>query len=163
MRWGFNGLNHYPWLELCAWVFTFSLYVSQAMRLAVVCKDGQLHLFEHFLNGWVPISLSVNSLKQFGEAHVHIYIYIFSPQDMQEATVASVFPAGVHYEGRLACPCASSRCSSVCGQTKPDAGVRKLPAASHGDNCKYLRNWSLILVGYSVGQISNMPSLLTAI
>lgn len=23
------------------------------MRLAVVCKDGQLHLFEHFLNGWV--------------------------------------------------------------------------------------------------------------
>ena len=26
-------------------------FFLQAVRLAVVCKDGQLHLFEHFLNG----------------------------------------------------------------------------------------------------------------
>lgn len=29
----------------------------QVMRLAVVCKDGQLHLFEHFLNGWGPTAV----------------------------------------------------------------------------------------------------------
>lgn len=92
-----------------------------------------------------------------------MFIFFFFPQDMQEAAVASVFSAGVHYEGRLACACASSRCSSVFGQTEPDAGLRKSPAACHGDNCKYLRNWSLIIVGYSIGQLSNMLSLLTAI
>lgn len=60
-----------------------------------------------------------------------MFIFFFSPQGMQEAAVASVFPAGVHYEGRLACACASSRCSSVCGQAEPGAGVRKSPAACH--------------------------------
>lgn len=34
---------------------TFPLFCfTQAVRLAVVCTDGQLHLFEHFLNGWGP-------------------------------------------------------------------------------------------------------------
>ncbi|XP_067311599.1 WD repeat-containing protein 43 [Pseudorasbora parva] len=42
---------------------------DEAMRLAVVCKDGQLHLFEHFLNGICkkplsPVcSLQVSTMK----------------------------------------------------------------------------------------------------
>ncbi|XDV43213.1 hypothetical protein PO909_011730 [Leuciscus waleckii] len=46
-----------------------SSHKEEAMRLAVVCKDGQLHLFEHFLNGICkkplsPVcSLQVSTMK----------------------------------------------------------------------------------------------------
>lgn len=59
-------------------IWHLSVCVSQAVRLAVVCKDGQLHLFEHFLNGWVCPSCIhrcdlLNSLKQCSKAHVYIF------------------------------------------------------------------------------------------
>lgn len=61
------------------------------------------------------IHVNSYSLKQFSEAHIDIFL----PQDMQEATVTSVLPAGVHYEGRLACASASAGSSFVCRQTEP--------------------------------------------
>ncbi|XP_061553167.1 WD repeat-containing protein 43 [Phycodurus eques] len=40
---------------------------EQAVRLAVVCKDGQLHLFEHFLNGPCKKPLSPSCTVQMSD------------------------------------------------------------------------------------------------
>ncbi|XP_074517454.1 WD repeat-containing protein 43 [Sebastes fasciatus] len=40
---------------------------EEAVRLAVVCKDGQLHLFEHFLNGPCKKPLSPSSTVQMSD------------------------------------------------------------------------------------------------
>ncbi|XP_057715753.1 WD repeat-containing protein 43 [Corythoichthys intestinalis] len=40
---------------------------DQAVRLAVVCKDGQLHLFEHFLNGPCKKPLSPSCTVQMSD------------------------------------------------------------------------------------------------
>nr|XP_057947027.1 WD repeat-containing protein 43 [Doryrhamphus excisus] len=40
---------------------------EEAVRLAVVCKDGQLHLFEHFLNGHCKKPLSASCTVQMSD------------------------------------------------------------------------------------------------
>ncbi|XP_030574418.1 WD repeat-containing protein 43 isoform X2 [Archocentrus centrarchus] len=43
---------------------------EEAVRLAVVCKDGQLHLFEHFLNGPCKKPLSPSCTVQMSDTKV---------------------------------------------------------------------------------------------
>uniref|UniRef100_A0A6Q2YNA2 Small-subunit processome Utp12 domain-containing protein n=1 Tax=Esox lucius TaxID=8010 RepID=A0A6Q2YNA2_ESOLU len=46
-----NVCHSLPNIRLGLHVIGSGLLIGLALRLAVVCKDGQLHLFEHFLNG----------------------------------------------------------------------------------------------------------------
>lgn len=53
---GYGSDIETPWCCVVMTDFLLSSAIDrlsffQVMRLAVVCKDGQLHLFEHFLNG----------------------------------------------------------------------------------------------------------------
>lgn len=123
-------------------------FFTQVMRLAVVCKDGQLHLFEHFLNGWGVLAVfyflfsCIFHLQHHNEfclmMHTLKYCTYSSHlngclQSLQEAVDAFVYGADVWHERHPNANPAAGSCPAS-RYADADVGLWEPLTARHGES-----------------------------